>query len=104
MIAPIISKSTGSTQDCRRGCAEWSNSFWRLSGPKHTVRISCVYDESCVYDHPRTRKVVPKENIIDNVPRATTDVKTGGFSPELGYEATMVIDAPARYSDEDMHT
>src|SRR5271167_233412 len=64
MIAPIH-KSTGSSQDCRRGCAEWSNSLWRLPGPKHTVRISCVYDGSCVYDHPRTRKMVPKENIFD---------------------------------------
>jgi hypothetical protein len=25
MIAPIIQKSTGLSQDCRRGCAEWSN-------------------------------------------------------------------------------
>ena len=66
MIAPIIHKSTGSSQDCRRGCAEWSNSLWRLSGPKHRVTTSCVYDGRCVYHHPRTRKMVPKENIIDN--------------------------------------
>jgi hypothetical protein len=26
-MAPIIHKSTGSSQDCRRGCAEWSNSL-----------------------------------------------------------------------------
>src|SRR2546430_13096317 len=48
MIAPIIHKSTGSSQDCRRGCAEWSNSLWRLPGPNHTVTISCVYDGSYV--------------------------------------------------------
>src|SRR2546425_7666967 len=34
MSAPIIHRSTGSSHDCRRGCAEWSNSLWRLPGPK----------------------------------------------------------------------
>jgi hypothetical protein len=43
-----------------------------LAGPKNTVTISCVYDGSCVYDHLRTRKMVPKEHIIDNAPRTTT--------------------------------
>ncbi len=46
-----------------------------VAGPKHTVMISGVYDRSCVDDHPRTRKMVPKENIIDNAPRTTAGVK-----------------------------
>src|SRR5258708_15169129 len=81
MIAPIIHNFTGSNQDCRRGCAEGSNGFWRLSGPKHTVMISCVYVRSCAYDHPQTRKMVQKENIIDNAPRTTADVKATDLSP-----------------------
>jgi hypothetical protein len=43
--------------------------------------ISCVYDRSCVYDHPRTRKMVQKENIIDNAPRTMADVKATDLSP-----------------------
>jgi hypothetical protein len=27
MIVPVVHKSAGSSQDCRRGCAEWSNSL-----------------------------------------------------------------------------
>src|SRR5437879_12015201 len=36
MIAPIIHKFTGSNLDCRRGCAEWSNSLWRLPAQTHS--------------------------------------------------------------------
>ena len=36
---------------------------------------SMLYNRSCVYDHPRTRKMVQKQNIIDNAPTTTPDVK-----------------------------
>src|SRR5579863_10622047 len=58
MIAPFIHKSTGSNlawsnligsnQDCRRGCAEWSNGLWPLPVPKHTAPISCVNEATCI--------------------------------------------------------
>jgi hypothetical protein len=37
-----------------------------VAGPQTHSEISCVYDRSCVYEHSRTRKMVSKENIIDN--------------------------------------
>ncbi len=101
-MAPTIHRSTRSNQDCRRGCAERSNSRWRLPGPKHTVMISCVYDRSCVYDHPRTLKMVPKENIIDNALRTTTDVNqdlANRYGRLPSHPMTLLIDRNGKISE-----
>jgi hypothetical protein len=39
-MAPIIHKSTASSQHCRRGCADWSNSLCRL--PLTTISLRAI--------------------------------------------------------------